>query len=163
MAYAKTSLRGEQRVLRERMRAGAQPAGRSPSSSPAATGCGTGRRGGTLGRSLKEAAEWISDYAARSGLDLDGATVAMTALRLSEYENWPGLPIIVVPFLSQMLARHPAFVTSITTLRSWGIHLIFDPDPHPLPVPNQGESSNALFPWAAVREELGQLQVGQHG
>ena len=42
------------------------------------------------GWSLKEAAERISDYAARSGLDPDGATVAMTAPHLSEYENWPG-------------------------------------------------------------------------
>jgi phosphopantothenoylcysteine synthetase/decarboxylase len=29
-----------------------------------------------------------------------------------------GLPIIAVPFPNQMLARHPAFVSSIATLRS---------------------------------------------
>jgi phosphopantothenoylcysteine synthetase/decarboxylase len=74
-----------------------------------------------------------------------------------------GLPIMAVPFPNQMLARHPAFVASVTTLRSWGVNLIFDPDRYPLPVPNQGESGNALFPWVAVREELGQLEVGQHG
>ena len=34
--------------------------------------------------------ERISYYAARSGLDPDGATVAMTAPHLSGYENWPG-------------------------------------------------------------------------
>jgi phosphopantothenoylcysteine synthetase/decarboxylase len=71
-----------------------------------------------------------------------------------------GLPIIAVPFPNQMLARHPAFVTSVTTLRAWGVRLIFDPDRYQLPVPNQGESGNALFPWAAIREELHHLQVG---
>src|SRR5215831_12121830 len=69
-----------------------------------------------------------------------------------------GLPIIAVPFPNQMLARHPTFVTSIATLRSWGVRLIFDPDRYPLPVPNQGESGNSLFPWAAVREELRKLE-----
>jgi hypothetical protein len=91
MTYAKTSLRGEQRALRERMRA-----------------LGLSRRQIAVefarryrlrpraawrhayGWSLKEAAERISDYAARSGLDPGGATVAMTAPHLSEYENWPG-------------------------------------------------------------------------
>jgi hypothetical protein len=91
MAYAKTSLRGEQRALRERMRA-----------------LGLSRRQIAVefarryrlrpraawrhayGWSLKEAAERISGYTARSGLDPDGATVAMTAPHLSEYENWPG-------------------------------------------------------------------------
>ena len=91
MAYAKTSLRGEQRVLRERMRA-----------------LGLSRRQIAVefarryrlrpraawrhayGWSLKEAAERISDYATRCGLDPGGATVAMTAPHLSEYENWPG-------------------------------------------------------------------------
>jgi hypothetical protein len=62
-----------------------------------------------------------------------------------------------------MLARHPAFVTSIATLRSWGVRLIFDPERYPLPVPNQGESGNTLFPWAAVREELSDLQATQPG
>jgi hypothetical protein len=91
MAYAKTSLRGEQRALRERMRA-----------------LGLSRRQIAVefarryrlrpraawrhayGWSLKEAAERISDYTARSGLDPGGAKVAMTAPHLSEYENWPG-------------------------------------------------------------------------
>lgn len=74
-----------------------------------------------------------------------------------------GLPVIAVPFPNQMLARHPAFRTSIATLRSWGVRLIFDPERYPLPVPNQGESGNALFPWAAIREELLGLQIGQQG
>ena len=71
-----------------------------------------------------------------------------------------GLPIIAVPFPNQMLARHQAFLASVVTLRSWGVRLIFDPDRYPLPVPNQGQSGNSLFPWAAVQEELSKLQTG---
>jgi phosphopantothenoylcysteine synthetase/decarboxylase len=74
-----------------------------------------------------------------------------------------GLPIIAVPFPNQMLARHPVFRTSIATLRSWGVRLVFDPERYPLPVPNQGESGNALFPWAAIRQELPTLPIGQPG
>ena len=70
-----------------------------------------------------------------------------------------GLPIIAVPFPNQKLARHPAFTASITALRSWGVHLIFDPEQHPLPVPNQGEPGNNLFPWPALREALHTLQA----
>jgi hypothetical protein len=72
-----------------------------------------------------------------------------------------GLPVIAMPFPNQMLARHPAFVTSIATLRSWGVRVIFDPERYPLPVPNQGESGSTLFPWAAVREELLDLHPRQ--
>lgn len=72
-----------------------------------------------------------------------------------------GLPVIAVPFPNQMLARHPAFVTSIAALRSWGVRVVFDPGRHPLPVPNQGLSGNTLFPWTALREELHALQAGQ--
>ena len=91
MAYAKTSLRGEQRLVREQMRTlglsrrqiavefarryhlRPRPAWRS-----------------AWGWSLAEAAERISDHAARAGLALDEKLVAMTASHLSEYENWPG-------------------------------------------------------------------------
>jgi phosphopantothenoylcysteine synthetase/decarboxylase len=72
-----------------------------------------------------------------------------------------GLPIIAVPFPNQMLARHPAFESSIATLRSWGVHLIFDPEQHPLPIPNQGEPGSTLFPWAALRDQLSRLETGQ--
>jgi hypothetical protein len=53
-----------------------------------------------------------------------------------------------------MLARHPAFVASTATLRSWGVRLIFDPQRYPLPTPNQGESGNSLFPWTALQKKL---------
>jgi transcriptional regulator with XRE-family HTH domain len=91
MPYAKTSLRAEQRVLREKMRAlgmshrqiavefarryqmRLRPAWRN-----------------AHGWSQTEAAEQISTYAARAGLGPDATTVTMTGPHLSEYENWPG-------------------------------------------------------------------------
>jgi phosphopantothenoylcysteine synthetase/decarboxylase len=66
-----------------------------------------------------------------------------------------GLPIIAVPFPNQALARHPAYQNSITTLRQWGIRLIYNEGQ--LPVPNQAEPGNLLFPWPALRDELAQL------
>lgn len=91
MAYAKTSLRGEQRALREQMRTLglsyrqiAVEFARRYRLRPRAAWRHA------YGWSLKESAERISDYAARCGLDPDGATIAMTAPHLSEYENWPG-------------------------------------------------------------------------
>ena len=71
-----------------------------------------------------------------------------------------GLPVIAAPFPNQMLSRHPAFKASIATLGSWGVHLIYDPDQFSLPIPNQGESGNALFPWTALQEQLSQLETG---
>jgi hypothetical protein len=91
MAYAKTSLRSEQRALREQMR------GLGLSHRQIAVEFARRYRlrprsawRNAYGWSLKEAAERISDYAARSGLDPRGTTVAMTAPHLSEYESWPG-------------------------------------------------------------------------
>lgn len=72
-----------------------------------------------------------------------------------------GLPVIAAPFPNQMLARHPAFAASIAALKSWGVRLVFDPQRYPLPVPNQGESGNALFPWAALRQELRRLAAAR--
>ena len=91
MAYAKTSLRAEQRALREEMR-GLGMSRRQVARELA-------RRHGLRPRaawrhahgwSLTEAAKQINAYAARTGLDADGATVAMTAAHLCEHENWPG-------------------------------------------------------------------------
>ncbi|HET7013266.1 MAG TPA: flavoprotein [Streptosporangiaceae bacterium] len=80
-----------------------------------------------------------------------------------------GKPIIAVPFPNQALARHPAFVANLAALRSWGVELIFDPDPASLPEPvpsnpanpaNPGDSGNqgsALFPWTRLVDALSQL------
>jgi len=91
MAYAKTGLRAEQRVLREKMRAlgmshrqiAVEFARRYRLRSRAAW-----RQ--AYGWSQTEAAEQISTYAAQAGLGPDGTTVTMTGPHLCEYENWPG-------------------------------------------------------------------------
>jgi len=91
MAYAKTGLRAEQRVLREKMRAlgmshrqiAVEFARRYRLRSRAAW-----RQ--AYGWSQTEAAEQISTYAAHAGLGPDGTTVTMTGPHLCEYENWPG-------------------------------------------------------------------------
>jgi len=91
MAYAKTGLRAEQRVLREKMRAlgmshrqiAVEFARRYRLRSRAAW-----RH--AYGWSQTEAAEQISTYAAHAGLGPDGTTVTMTGPHLCEYENWPG-------------------------------------------------------------------------
>jgi hypothetical protein len=91
MPYAKTSLRAEQRVLREKMRALGM--------SHRQIAVEFARRYGlrpraawrhAYGWSQTQAAEQISTYAAHAGVSPDGATVAMTGPHLSEYENWPG-------------------------------------------------------------------------
>jgi hypothetical protein len=91
MPYAKTSLRGEQRALREQMRALglshrqiAVEFARRYHLRPRAAWRHA------WGWSLAEAAERVSSYAARAGLDPDTRAVTVTAPHLSEYENWPG-------------------------------------------------------------------------
>jgi hypothetical protein len=93
MAYAKTSLRGEQRALREEMRA----LGMSHRQIAVEFALQYRLRPRAAWRhahgwSLTEASQQINAYAARRGLRADGVTqVAMTAAHLSEYENWPGV------------------------------------------------------------------------
>ena len=91
MPYAKTSLRAEQRVLREKMRAVgmshrqiAVEFARRYRLRPRAAWRHA------YGWSQTEAAEQISNYAAHAGLGPDGTTVTMTGPHLCEYENWPG-------------------------------------------------------------------------
>jgi len=69
-----------------------------------------------------------------------------------------GVPIIAVPFPNVALARHPAFRHSITTLRSWGVKVIFDPERHPLPKVNMGPAAADLFPWRVLMNELVQVR-----
>ncbi|WP_229716386.1 flavoprotein [Mangrovihabitans endophyticus] len=58
-----------------------------------------------------------------------------------------GLPIIAVPTPNVALARHPAFIASVASLRSWGVDLMLDPSRWPLPTPNMGAPAASLFPW----------------
>jgi len=90
MPNARTSTRGEQRALREKMRELGMSRGqiavefaRRYRLRPRATWRHA------YGWSLTEAAEQINAYAARAGLG-GGSAVAMTAAHLCEHENWPG-------------------------------------------------------------------------
>jgi hypothetical protein len=90
MAPAKTSLRAEQRALRDRMRA----AGMSHRQIAVEFARRYGLRPraawrNAYGWSQTEAAEQINRRASDTGLDLSG-TAAMTGPHLCEYENWPG-------------------------------------------------------------------------
>jgi hypothetical protein len=91
MPYAKTRLRAEQRVLREKMRA----LGMSHGQIAVEFAMRYQLRPRAAWRhahgwSQNEAAGQISTYAARAGLGPDATTVIMTGPHLSEYENWPG-------------------------------------------------------------------------
>jgi hypothetical protein len=90
MPYAKTSLRGEKRKLREQMRSAgldyrqiATEFARVYKLRPRAAWREA------YGWSLLEAAEKINAYRGSTGLDPGGLS-GMTAPHLSEYENWPG-------------------------------------------------------------------------
>jgi phosphopantothenoylcysteine synthetase/decarboxylase len=54
-----------------------------------------------------------------------------------------GKPILLAPAVNGPLARHPAFSAALTTLRSWGIRIAFDPAAAELP-----------FPWERLSDEL---------
>jgi tetratricopeptide (TPR) repeat protein len=90
MAHAKTSLRAEQRAMRDRMRA----AGMSHQQIAVEFARRYGLRPRAAWRnahgwSQTEAAEQINRRAGDTGLDPSGAA-AMTGPHLCEYENWPG-------------------------------------------------------------------------
>jgi tetratricopeptide (TPR) repeat protein len=90
MAYAKTSLRAEKRVLREKMRA--MGAGYREISAEFARRYKLRPRAAwreAYGWSLKEAAERINCHSGVIGLD-PGGIAAMTGAHLCEHEAWPG-------------------------------------------------------------------------
>jgi phosphopantothenoylcysteine decarboxylase len=60
-----------------------------------------------------------------------------------------GRPILIVPCVNQNhLARHPAFAKSLTMLREWGVHVLFDLDHYP---------PRNEVPWQVVLERLHQV------
>src|SRR5205809_3525062 len=69
------------------------------------------------------------------------------------------LPVVAVPTPNVALARHPAFVASVKTLRAWGVRVLFDPQTYPLPMPNMGPPAAELFPWTAVEEAIEEVRV----
>jgi phosphopantothenoylcysteine synthetase/decarboxylase len=68
-----------------------------------------------------------------------------------------GLPMVAVPVPNTALVKHPAFQESTQRLRSWGVHLVFDPERYPLPTPNMGPPAAKLFPWDALLTELNKV------
>lgn len=71
-----------------------------------------------------------------------------------------GIPVVAVPNPSTALAKHPAFLESVTRLRSWGVTILFDPEVYPLSAPNIGPSAAELFPWEALVEEIRNVKAG---
>jgi phosphopantothenoylcysteine synthetase/decarboxylase len=60
-----------------------------------------------------------------------------------------GLPIIVVPWPSIQLTRHPAFDRSIRLLTEWGATILLDRSRLPQAAPEA-----AVFPWDSLRTQL---------
>lgn len=56
-----------------------------------------------------------------------------------------GVPVVVVPHCKPQLASHPAFTTSLETLRDMGVTVLFDPDaPYERRLPSWREVVAAL-------------------
>jgi phosphopantothenoylcysteine synthetase/decarboxylase len=64
------------------------------------------------------------------------------------------IPVVAMPFPNTALARHPAFIRSVQQLRDLGVCVVFDPDTYPLPTPNMGPQSAALFRWDRLYETM---------
>ena len=64
------------------------------------------------------------------------------------------LPIVAVPVTNRAHAAHPAFAENVAKLRSWGVAVLFDPDPSVRPEPGAPESQQQPFPWQQVIEAL---------
>lgn len=65
-----------------------------------------------------------------------------------------GLPMVAVPTPNAALGRHPVFVASVATLRTWGVDVVFDPENYPLPAPGTGSSAADFFPWEALEAAM---------
>jgi phosphopantothenoylcysteine synthetase/decarboxylase len=65
-----------------------------------------------------------------------------------------GLPIVAMPFTNAAMANHPAFVSSVATLRRWGITVLFGDDVVKLHPPGTSELHLDDFPWHLAVEAL---------
>lgn len=63
------------------------------------------------------------------------------------------LPVIAVPTPNIGLSRHPAFLASVRTLRSWGVTVLFDPAAVP-PLDSDPATPAPPFPWPATTAAL---------
>jgi phosphopantothenoylcysteine synthetase/decarboxylase len=63
-----------------------------------------------------------------------------------------GLPIVVLPYTNDAMARHPVFLENLVKLSGWGIRVLFGDDVVKLPPPGSGDAYRSEFPWElAVR------------
>ena len=74
-----------------------------------------------------------------------------------------GLPIVVMPFTNEAMARHPAFPRSVDLLREWGVTVLFE---LPSFAPGTGESFVDDFPWRlavdAVKQRAWRSENAEH-
>jgi phosphopantothenoylcysteine synthetase/decarboxylase len=61
-----------------------------------------------------------------------------------------GLPIVALPYTNAAMAAHPAFVESLTRLRSWGVTVLYGPDVVALQPPGGTDSGLDTIPWDLV-------------
>ena len=87
-----------------------------------------------------------------------GASDTLALGLLNEAIGMP-IPIVAVPTPNVALARHPAFQAAVSTLRSWGVNLIFDPPRLPLPAAGMGPPAADLFPWDELTSAVRALRV----
>ncbi|MGH3426757.1 MAG: flavoprotein [Terriglobales bacterium] len=66
-------------------------------------------------------------------------------------------PKVLLPFLSDVMARHPAFDTSIQALKAAGIHVLLGPDTYEPHTANTGQDVLATYPWNSVLNTLTQI------
>jgi phosphopantothenoylcysteine synthetase/decarboxylase len=69
------------------------------------------------------------------------------------------LPVVIAPTPNAALGRHPAFLASVKTLRSWGVEVLFDPETNPLPPPRSGLTATDFFSWEALEAAMAKLRT----
>jgi phosphopantothenoylcysteine synthetase/decarboxylase len=67
-----------------------------------------------------------------------------------------GLPIVLLPFVNRALAEHPAWGTSIATLRAAGVKVLLGPDVYEPHEAGEGKQFLERYPWAATLTSLRQ-------
>ena len=61
-------------------------------------------------------------------------------------------PVIVVPWLNDLLGAHPLFAANLDRLRSWGVQVVHDQGG--LPAAGTGAANAGQFPWETLRQAL---------
>lgn len=68
-----------------------------------------------------------------------------------------GLPIVLLPFVNQALAAHPAWTTSIATLRAARVTVLLGPDVYEPHQAGEGKQFLAHYPWHATLTALNEV------